>query len=142
MELPVALVADHADSGPDGKLNVHGVFHDLYAPGFPAEQGHMVLVLVVEWGRSDQGRYAFQIDLEDPQGRTTLTVNGHTDVDRRDQGRAPARTRLVLPLERVVFPIPGRYGFRLKIKGREFHGPTLHLMEGGSADDVPNADVG
>lgn len=129
MRLAVAVVADHADSTPEGKLNVHGIFHDLYAPGFPAEQAHLVLVLVVEWKHDDQGRYSFDIDLKDPNGRVALTVNGHTDVDRRPVGRPPARTRLVLPMDRVVFPVPGRYGFEIRMKGRSWDGPVLHLIE-------------
>lgn len=129
MRLVLAVVADQADPTPEGKLDVHGVFHDLYAPGFPAEQAHLVLVVVVEWHHDDQGRYAFDIDLKDPQGRTALTVNGHTDVDPRLRDRPPARTRLLLPLEGVIFPIPGRYVFEIRIKGRTLDGPVLHLIE-------------
>ncbi len=129
MNVAIALVADHAESGPDGKLHVHGVFHDLYAPGFPAQQDRLVLVLVVEWDHADQGRYSFQIDLLDPEDRVALTVDGHTDVDRRTPERPPARTRLILPLEQVIFPIPGRYGFRIRMKGRTWPGPRLHLVE-------------
>jgi len=137
MRLAFAVVADHADSTPEGKLDVHGVFHDLYAPGFPAEQGHLVLVVVVEWEHEDQGRYAFDIDLKDPEGRVALTVNGHTDVDPRPTDRPPARTRLLLPLEGVIFPIPGRYLFEIRIKGRTWDGPVLHLIEDANAGAAP-----
>lgn len=140
MRLAVAVVADHADSTPEGKLDVHGIFHDLFAPGFPAEQARLVLVLVVEWRHEDQGRYAFDIDLKDPQGRVALTVNGHTDVDRRPAERPPARTRLVLPMDGVVFPVPGRYQFEIRIKGRTWDGPVLHLIEDPSAGAGPGPD--
>lgn len=139
MRLELALVCDQAGENPEGKLDVRGVFNDLYAPGFPAQQDRMVLVLVVEWDRSDQGRYRFRVDLEDPDGKPALTVEGHTDVDRRPADRPPARTRLVMPLEDVVFPAPGRYRFRMRVKGQELEGPSLYLVEaetppeGGSA---------
>lgn len=129
MRVQLALVCDEAGEGPDGKLNVQGAFNDLYAPGFPAKQDRMVLVMVVVWDRNDQGRYRFRVDLEDPEGNPSLTVEGHTDVDRRPEDRPPARTRLIMPLEEVIFPAPGRYRFRIRVKGEELEGPSLWLVE-------------
>ena len=63
-----------------------------------------------------------------------LTVDGHTDVDRRSPDRPPARTRMIMPLEEVVFPRPGRYSFRVRVKGRTFQGPPLYLMDTGGAE--------
>ena len=135
MELQLALVCDHAKTTDDGKLDVHGVFNDLYAPAFPALQDHMVLVLAVEWSRSDSGRYRFRVELIDPDGKPTLSVEGHTDVDSRPQDRPPARTRLMLPLEKVVFPKPGAYRFKVQLKGKWHDGPSLHLIKGGAPPD-------
>ena len=36
MELIMALVCERAVTTKDGKLDLHGVFNDLFAPGFPA----------------------------------------------------------------------------------------------------------
>ncbi len=139
MELQLALVCDHAKTTDDGKLDVHGVFNDLYAPAFPALQDHMVLVLVVEWSRSDSGRYRFRAELIDPDGKPTLSVEGHTDVDSRPEDRPPARTRLMLPLEKVVFPEPGAYRFKVQLKGRWYEGPSLHLIQGATLPDPEGA---
>lgn len=128
MRILAAAVCDHATPAPDGKLDLHGVFHDLYAPGFPARQDRMTLVLTLEWDRNDNGRHAFRIDVRDPEGRPTLTVDGESDVTPRPAGRPPPRTRLVMPLEHVVFPVPGRYEFRVKVKGHVLPGPSLHLV--------------
>lgn len=128
MNLLLGLVCDHARVSDEGKLDVDGVFHDLYAPGFPARQDHLVLVLVVEWDPEDEGRYAFRVDLMTPSGSRSLTVDGHSDVDRRP-GRPPPRTRLIMPLEDVVFPEPGRYAFDVKLKGEVHEGPVIHLVQ-------------
>lgn len=128
MKLLLALLCDHAALNREGKLDIHGVFTDLYAPGFPARQDRVVLVMMLEWEREDEGRFAFRVDLVSPDGSPTLTLNGHTDVDRRADDRPPARTQLVMPLESVVFPRPGPYAFRVRVKGRVLEGPTLHLM--------------
>lgn len=134
MELLLATVCDDASVDDDGKLHVHGIFNELYAPGFPAKQEAMVLVAVLEWEREDAGRYAFRIDLVSPAGKPTLTVDGHTEVDPRPPDRPPARTRVVMPLEEVVFPEPGRYAIRIRAKGHDFSGPGLHLIEGEPPD--------
>jgi hypothetical protein len=129
MQLQLALLCDHAGTSADGKLDIQGVFNDLYAPGFPAKQDYMVLVLAVEWDHADQGRYQFRVDLVGPHGGPVLTVDGYTDVDSRPRDRPPPRTRLVLPLEDVVFAEPGRYTFKVRLKGADHPGPALYLVE-------------
>lgn len=135
MELQLALICDDARTTPEGKLDVHGVFNDLYAPGFPAKQEHMVLVLTLEWARGDVGRILFKVELTDPSGRPTLTVEGQSDVDSRPADRPPARTRLILPLEEVIFPQAGRYQFNIKVKGRDHPGPSLYLVDTSEAPE-------
>lgn len=129
MRLLASAVCDHAAPGSSGKLDAHGIFHDLYAPGFPARQDRMVLVLVVEWDPTDKGRYSFRIDVTGPDRRPAVTVEGQSDVTPRPADRPPPRTRLVMPLEDVVFPVPGRYDFQVKIKGQTLQGPTLYLTQ-------------
>ena len=135
----MALVCDRARTTEDGKLDVHGVFNDLFAPGFPAKQPRMMLVLGIEWDRSDEGRYKFRVDLEDPTGRPTLTLEGHTDVDKRSPERPPARTRLIMPLEEVVFPMPGAYRFKVQMKGTQLQGPALQVILAATAPPVESA---
>lgn len=129
MRILASSLCDHASAAADGKLDMHGVFHDLYAPGFPARQDSMTLVLVLEWGRGDNGRYSFRVDVTGPGGRPTLTVEGRSEVSPRPADRPPPRTRVILPLEDVMFPSPGRYEFRITAKGRTLRGPVLYLTE-------------
>ena len=129
MDLQYVFLCDDAGENPEGKLDGKGILHDLLAPGFPAMQERMVLVLVIEWGRKDQGRYNLKAELVGPDGGVVLTVDGHSDVEARPPGRPPARTRLIMPLEKVVFPTPGKYFLRVIVKGERFRGPSLHLQE-------------
>lgn len=129
MHLSFSAVCDDARPTPDGKLDVHGAYHDLSAPGFPARQDRLVLVIVIEWSRDDHGRYTFKADLEDEDGNVSLTVQGETDVHRPGAGRPPARSQLIVPLEQVIFPRPGQYTFRVKVKGHTLVGPGIYLME-------------
>ena len=95
--LRFSAVCDNARTSPDGKLDVQGVYHDLSAPGFPAKQDHLVLVLVIEWAREDYGRFQFKADLEDSEGNISLTVEGESEVREAPENHPPARSQLIMP---------------------------------------------
>ncbi|HUG00361.1 MAG TPA: hypothetical protein VML95_00720 [Longimicrobiales bacterium] len=117
MRLVLALACENAQVRPDGRLDVEGVFNQLAAPGFPAAQDRMTAVFVMEWTKGEAGRQPLRADLvEASSGKTVLTIQGHTDVDAAASG-PPAHTRLVMPLENVVFPAEGRYDFQLTAGG-------------------------
>ena len=124
----VFLFCADATTGPDGKLDIHGVFNELYAPDFPARQDEMVLVGIVEWHRDQQGRIPFTVDLIDSDGKAIFSIEGHTDVDARPPSKAPAKTHFILPLKNVMFPAPGHYRVRININSSELAGPSMHLM--------------
>lgn len=124
----VFLFCAHAEAGPAGKLDIRGVFNELHAPDFPARQGQMVLVGIVEWQRGLQGRIPFTVDLVDSGGKAIFSIEGHTDVDARPASQAPAKTHFILPMENVMFPSPGHYRAQININGSELAGPSMHLL--------------
>lgn len=89
----------------------------------------MVLALAIEWDEEGEGRREFKIDLADPSGSPCLTISGHTDISARKRGEAPPQTRLILPMEEVVFPSAGTYLFDLKIDEQVVRMAPLHLIE-------------
>lgn len=129
MYLRFSAICDEAHATPEGKLELHGAYHDLSAPGFPAKQDRLVLVLVLEWDRQDHGRFRFRADLEDEDGNTSLTVEGETEVRTPPEGNPPSRSQLIMPMEDVIFPHAGQYVFRVRVKGQTLEGPGLYLME-------------
>lgn len=124
----VFLFCADAKSGSDGKLNIYGVFNELHAPAFPARQDKMVLLGIIEWQRELAGRIPFSVDLVDPEGLAVFSIEGHTEVDARSPDRPPAKTHLILPMEKVMFPAPGDYRVRLNLNGTEIAGPCMHLI--------------
>jgi hypothetical protein len=114
MELILALTCDAATLRPDGKLDISGVFNELGAPGFPAAQDHMTVVFIIEWAPGEEGSQPLRADLIDDQDEMILTIQGETEVEGRSPDQPPPQTRVVLPLEKVVFPHPGRYRFRIR----------------------------
>ncbi len=124
----VFLFCTDAGSGPDGKMDIHGVFNELLAPDFPARQDRLVLAGIVEWQRQVQGRVPFKMDLADPDGMSIFTIEGHTDIEPPPPSRAPAKTEFVLPMTNVMFPAPGRYQMRIDINGEKMTGPSMYLV--------------
>lgn len=129
MHILLMAFCEQAQLRPDGKLDVHGAFNDLAAPGFPAKQDEMVLVVVVEWGQEDSGRYRFRVELVGASEKPSMTIEGETEVKAHAPGDRPARTYLIMPVQDVVFPAPGPYRLVVKIKGQTVPGPVLHLWE-------------
>ena len=123
------LLCSHAQAGPDNNLNIYGVFNELYAPAFPARQDRLVLAGIIEWDNHAQGRMAFKIDLRDPSDRSIFTIEGHTNVDPVENSDSPPKSQFVLPMEKVLFPVAGRYKVRLIIEGKELTGPSIYLIK-------------
>ncbi|MCH9006208.1 MAG: hypothetical protein IH838_13090 [Proteobacteria bacterium] len=124
----VFLFCTDAGAGPDGKLSIHGIFNELLAPDFPARQDKMILVGIIEWQRVLEGRIPFTVNLNDPDDLSIFSIEGHTDVETRPASKAPAKTQLILPLKKVMFPVPGHYRVQININGTELAGPSMHLM--------------
>lgn len=133
MLLRLAAVCESASERPDGRLDLTGVFQELSAPGFPAMQEHMTAVFLIEWQPGEAGRQPLRADMVDTSGRKLLTIQGHTEVEERSAERAPAQTRLIVALEKVVFPAAGRYGFELIAAGDVVTACSFFVGEGPAA---------
>lgn len=128
MDLTLSVICDDARERTDGKIDFVGVFDELRAPGFPAVQDRMTVVLTLAWDADEAGRQPIRADLMDPADDMVLTIQGHTDVPQPRPGdpRRPI-TRIIMPLENVVFPRPGLYHFRLTAAGEVRRACSLHI---------------
>jgi hypothetical protein len=128
-----AIVCEAAQMRDDGRVDAHGIFHQLYAPGFPARQDDVTLAVTVEWEPHERGAVQFSIDLLDPARSPVMTIRGESEV--RDFGalHGPPLTRLLLPMESVYFPAAGTYTFEMGVGEQRFPLATLHLIENPAA---------
>lgn len=130
MKVLYALLCEQAQERPDGRLDVHGVFHQLYAPGFPAQQAQMTLAVAIEWDAPERGRRTeFSIELVDPSRSPVVSITGHTDVAEQQPLQGPPQTRVVMPLDNIVFPAEGSYTFELVVNGERQRLAPLHLIK-------------
>lgn len=129
MKLLYALLCENANERTDGRLDVHGVFHQLYAPGFPAQQDQMTLAVSLEWEPHERGKIEFSIELVDPARSPVLSITGQTEVGEQQPFQGPPLTRMVMPLDGVVFPSEGSYLFELVLSGERTRLAPLHLIK-------------
>ena len=110
------LAADYANITGDGKLNVMGVFNDIYSFNFPARHSTMHLVgkLGAELGEYEQTRN-FTIKLLNEDGNPLMDISGQFQIPKGERGRKP-EVNLILELKDVVFPNPGIYQFVILVE--------------------------
>ena len=125
----------NAATTSDSRLDVEGIYNELYAPGFPAKQDALVMAGAIEWHRETKGAQKFTIHLVDPGDKPIFTIEGQTEVDARIEGRAPAKTHLIFPLENLVFVKPGRYRVVVALKDGELKGQSLYLLHSATEDE-------
>lgn len=129
MRVLYALICEEANAGEDGRLDIVGIFHQLHAPGFPAQQERLVLALALEWDKGEEGNLKFHVDLVSPGEQRLLTIDADTEIELAGTGEPPPQTRLIIPIERIVFPEEGAYEFKLRVLDREFPLSPLHLIQ-------------
>ena len=111
MKLNQFLAADYANISREGKLNVMGIFNDIYSPSFPARHSsmHLVITLGAELGEPGQTR-DFCVKLLDEDANQIFDLSGQIQIPKIERGRMP-EMNLILELKDIVFPKPGTYQF-------------------------------
>jgi hypothetical protein len=115
MELLTFLVADYANVAEGGKLNVMGIFSNIFATNFPAR--HPSMFIVAKLG-ADLGEYGDQrtltIKLMDADGHEIMRFERPIIIPQPEGGHRPEVTA-ILQINDIVFPYAGRYQFSLQI---------------------------
>lgn len=138
MQLTLFVIADYANITENGKLNVMGIFSEIYASRFPARHSSMQLVIKF---RGELGEYGDQrnlvIQLHAPDGQIITTVSGMVEIPPPHDGRK-SEVNAIVALNNVVFPAPGPYQFVVKID-RDYKGESTVYV---SQLDVPDSAGG
>ena len=121
MELLTILAADYANIAQGGKLNVMGIFRNIYATSFPAR--HLSMILVVKLG-ADIGEFdderSLTIKLMDQDGNELMRFSSPIKIPKPSGGQRP-EVNAILQINEIVFPQPGRYQFSVQVD-KDFKG--------------------
>lgn len=137
MEIDLALLADAATIDGSGKLNILGIFDRIGVAQFPAQHGRVTLVLRFTAGTSEIGSHEVHIRMSDPDGVEVLSLNGEMQLGGGASAREAIRVPHILNLDGLVFKIPGRYSFDVKVDGE--HHVSLPLSVEGPSGRVAEA---
>jgi hypothetical protein len=126
MEVDLALLADAATIDGSGKLNILGIFDRLTTSSFPTRHPRLCLVLRFSAGVQEVGKHQVDISLKGPDGKQLVGINGEMNL-------APGPTLSggavlvphVLNMDGLIFPVPGRYSFDVRVDGE--HHVTIPL---------------
>ena len=129
MKVLYSVIAEDAELRADGRMDVHGIFHELYARGFPARQDRLSLVTTIEWDDAERGAIDLSLNLLDPDRSPVLTINAQTQVEDQYAVHRPARTQMAVPIDNLVFPRAGAYEFELTVGDVKQALAPIYLIE-------------
>ncbi|KXK14562.1 MAG: hypothetical protein UZ15_CFX003003006 [Chloroflexi bacterium OLB15] len=116
MEVPILLVADYANETSNGKLNVMGIFTNIYASSFPTIHPQLFLVTQITASPAEYNRkFRLGIKLLDDDAMNTLAnIETEVQVPNGQQGEL-IRINFMIGLANLLFPKPGTYEFCILI---------------------------
>ncbi|MBW3569675.1 MAG: hypothetical protein KY467_01095 [Gemmatimonadetes bacterium] len=129
MKVLYSVIAEDAQLRNDGRMDAHGIFHELYARGFPARQEGLTLVTTIEWDATERGSIDFTVNLLDPDRAPVLTINAQTQVEDQYAVHRPARTQMAIPIDQLIFPRAGAYEFELAVGETKQALAPIYLIE-------------
>ena len=130
MECTLALLADAANREEGGKLNVLGVFDQLYANDFPTVHPQLYVVVRLTANPAEFGRKKeFEIILLDPDGTpVSPPLKGKGNVPTPPDARR-ASIEVILRMVNVPFAKPGSYAISVLVSGEEKASIPLEVVK-------------
>jgi len=115
--MSLALLADYANVSREGKLNIMGVFDNIYATSVPVSHGQLQLVLTVEGSSAESGKdHPLEIELISPGGDSVFKVSGTIHFAKAPH-EAPIKANSTIQMNNLVFRQFGRYRFVISVDG-------------------------
>lgn len=128
MEIKLAVLADAANVSQEGKLNVMGIFTNIYAHKFPAVHPSMVLVLDIEAHPSEVDiNHSVLVKVVDEDGKEIVRIDGSIEIGAAKDQKLPPHVSFTIPLKGLNFARPGVYSFDILIDGRYERSVPLHI---------------
>lgn len=114
MKVGLAVLADYANVSVEGKLNIMGIFNQIYTPAVPVQHPQMHLVLQFEIDMAERGMSkVIEIKLLDEDGLQLASVSQTTQIP--EEIPISAQLPLIAALNGLQFPHFGSYAFHILI---------------------------
>jgi hypothetical protein len=117
MQLRIAALADYTNITQNGKLNILGIFSQIYTSAVPAIHPQMQLVLQFVFEPMEAGEKNIRITLLDADGKLVLSLDGTINIP-RPEGPDPLILNQVMQLQNILLPHFGSYEFVVEVDGQ------------------------
>ncbi len=127
MEVQILSLCDAATiSG--GKINILGIFDQIFAPAEPVAAPPCAVVIRMTFEKIEQGNKALRLAFIDAEG-VQIMPNLDASVQVQVPEQAPyATVQVVLAIPQLVLPRFGEYAVALAVNDREEQRTPLHLL--------------
>ena len=114
IHIPLALMADYANISREGKLNILGVFDNIYAPSVPALHPQMQLVMTIVADRLEANKeHKIKIELIDADNiNTTFQIEGVIKFEPPKSGE-DIKINQIIQLNHIVFNEYGEHSIKI-----------------------------
>jgi hypothetical protein len=120
MKLDVAVLADAANVSREGKLNICGIFRNIFGPQLPVIWPSLTMALQVTLDSSEKGRpHTLGLVFTDPKKRPMNQFPEMNFEVPADAQGSFFTLPFVLNLTNLAFPIHGVYEFALTLDGAD-----------------------
>jgi hypothetical protein len=120
VELRTILVADYANVAEGGKLNVMGIFREIYAEEFPARHSDMYVIAALSASPAEFGqKRTITVKLMNADATETLMEFSRSIVVPSAVGGRKAEINNILRVRDIVFKEPGTYQFSVLVDNDE-----------------------
>ncbi len=131
MEVRLALLADAANIGEGGKLNVLGIFNEITVDSLPYQHSLMFLVVRFDASPAEFGRKKeIELTLLDPDGKNIGTIRGEAEVP-RPEGKTRAHVEVIMRLQNVPFAVEGNHEISILVGGEQKFSLPLSVVKKG-----------
>ena len=127
MELTLALLADYANISREGKLNIMGIFEQIFALNFPAVHAQLQLVMRLESTPFEAGTHTLRVAFIDADARELFAIPGSLAIPDSQAGEN-ITTNQIFVLNGLSLPRPGAYEFVISIDEQELGRAPLRVM--------------
>lgn len=115
MEVKQVLLADYANVSREGKLNVLGIFTEIYAQNFPIAHPQMHLIISWQATRAESGRAKkIEVQLLDEDGKKLFTVSNELVVPDGKSGKLISGNNIMC-FNGIRFEKAGQYAFHILV---------------------------
>jgi uncharacterized protein DUF6941 len=131
MDVPLLLIADYANVADHSKLNVMGIFSQIFAPGFPTLHPEMYLVAVLSAGPAEYDttrKVTIKLLNEDATEELVSLTQDVTVAPPKLRGRR-VDINIILKLTGLIFTRPGTYQFSVLVDQDEKQTAQLLLTQ-------------